>query len=368
MSCDRHPYPAQNKRWLSDKIDELIEISATGESYQDIPLDDRHVRRKRSYQMPREWLRVSPERERASKAIDEQIFRPAVMRAIELSQTSALEFPGQLVKRLKGIVTKTVYNAVRPGVYADLNDPRVREHIVNESLKTLVRSFDRQVKEMGDFMTPDISGETFQVLFQKEQARLKEKERLAHLRETEDKAEALHQRREEYAENNVIDELEELSPAELEKAATTEKDEETKSREEELNELGLDPKIAQALKLREERRKVILSRLDEPEVPEWLKHAVDTEDKDFFPMASGRFNSEDLTREDILSDFFQRELDDAEYGSEKEAKLLELLEDFIGQEGNEMIEEEPIDAVKRRVNAVLKEIEDREEVQNAKEY
>ena len=60
MSCDQHPYPAQNKRWLSDKLDEMIQLAAvtpihpfkanlgkTGESYADIPIDTRHVKQKR---------------------------------------------------------------------------------------------------------------------------------------------------------------------------------------------------------------------------------------------------------------------------------------------------------------------------------
>ena len=28
MSCDQYPYPAQNKRWLSDKLDDLMEAAA----------------------------------------------------------------------------------------------------------------------------------------------------------------------------------------------------------------------------------------------------------------------------------------------------------------------------------------------------
>lgn len=27
MSCDQYPYPAQNKRWLSDKLDEMIQLA-----------------------------------------------------------------------------------------------------------------------------------------------------------------------------------------------------------------------------------------------------------------------------------------------------------------------------------------------------
>jgi len=381
MSCERHPYPAQNKRWLSDKIDELIEIAAvhsppasltncsrvqSGEGYGDIPIDDRHVKKKRTFQMPSEWLKLSPDKRRAHQAIQDQIFLPALQKAIELSGVSVEDFPELLAKRLKAIVTSTVYNAVRPGVYADMNDPRVREHIVNESLKALVRSFDQRMARQADFITPDVTEEEFQVSFQREQARIKQKEWLDSLQEREDQAEALHNRREEYAEKNVYEELGEMTEEEVEKATKKMTDEDREKGD--VDELGVDPELAKALKIREQRRKMILSQLEEPEVPEWLKHAVDTEDKEYFPTASGRFNSEKMTREDILADFFQRELDDAEYGSEKETKLMELLEDFIEQENNEMLEEEPIDAVKRRVNAVLKEIEDREEVKNAQKY
>lgn len=317
--------------------------------------------------MPSSWLTVPHDKRRADKAIQDEIFQPALAKAISLSGFSALSFPEYLARRLKGIVTATVYNAVRPGVYADLNDPRVREHIVNESLKGLVRNFDKRVATQADFITPDISEEEFQALFKQEQERLKQKDWLDSLRARENEAEELHRRREEFAEKNVGDELDEITSDERESVEKTAKEGDAE-RMLDIDGSALDAKMVEALKIREQRRKMILSRLDEPEVPEWLKHAVDTEDKEYFPMASGRFNSEKLSREDVLADFFQRELDDAKYGSEKEAKLMELLEDFIEQENNEMVEEEPVEAVKRRVNAVLKEIEDREEVKNAQKY
>lgn len=28
MSCEQYPYPAQNKRWLSDKLDEMVQAAA----------------------------------------------------------------------------------------------------------------------------------------------------------------------------------------------------------------------------------------------------------------------------------------------------------------------------------------------------
>ena len=79
-----------------------------------------------------------------------------------------------------------------------------------------------------------------------------------------------------------LDESSEVSPAELERSKYTpmeglEKDEDSKKQ-------GLDPVLQKALKLREQRRKLILPRLEDDDVPEWLKHAVDTEDTEYFAL------------------------------------------------------------------------------------
>jgi hypothetical protein len=93
----------------------------------------------------------------------------------------------------------------------------------------------------------------------------------------------------------------------------------------------------------------------------WLKHAVDTEDTEFFPMASGCFKKKTKSRDDLLTEFFQKELNDVPYESEKKAKLLEILNKLAEEEWNETTELESVEEVKRRVHTMLKEIEDKRE-------
>lgn len=264
--------------------------------------------------------------------------------------------PNSMKKRLRGIVNATVRHAVRPGFYADMNDPMVREMVITESLKHLVWSLQRVEARHADFVTPELSEEDFEAAFKAEQQRTVEKEREARLRMEEDKRERLYNERQEYAKSGVSDEISEVTPAELKRssempAQTTEEDD--------LDNLGLDQAMKNALKLREERRKIILSRLEEPDVPEWLKHAVDTEDSEYFPMASGRFSAE-KNREEQLAEFFQKELDDVAVGSEEETALLAFIDKFVEDEESGLIEEESVEDVKKRVNAMLKEIEDRQ--------
>ena len=75
---------------------------------------------------------------------------------------------------------------------------------------------------------------------------------------------------------------------------------------------------------------------------------------------STRFSAK-KSREDVLAEFFQKELDDAPVGSEKETKLLEFIQNFMEQERSELVQEESVEEIKKRVNAMLKEIEDRKE-------
>jgi hypothetical protein len=236
-----------------------------------------------------------------------------------------------------------------------LNDPKVRELIVDESLKHLVWSFQKLKTQHTEFITPHISEEEFATIIRAEQERLVAKEREDKLQMEEDRRQRLYDQQQAYASENVIDEIEEVTPQELERAkaspAATESDDN-------LDNLGLDQQMINALKKREERRKMILSQLDEPDVPEWLKHAVDRDDTEYFPMASGRFKKE-KGREDLLADFFQSELDDIAVGSEEETAMLEFLEKFTEQEESGLLEQESVEEVKKRVNTMLKEIEDR---------
>lgn len=235
-----------------------------------------------------------------------------------------------------------------------MNDPKVRELIVDESLKHLVWSFQKLKTQHTEFITPHISEEEFASTIRAEQERLAAKEREDKIQMEEDRRQRLYDQQQAYASSNVTDEIDEITPQELQRAkpsATTESDDN-------LDNLGLDQQMINALKQREERRKMILSQLDEPDVPEWLKHAVDRDDTEYFPMASGRFKKE-KGREDLLADFFQSELDDIAVGSEEETAMLEFLEKFTEQEESGLLEQESVEEVKKRVNTMLKEIEDR---------
>ena len=372
MSYDQYPYPAQNKRWLSDKLDEMIELAMvnhahgslkltvqTGESFVDIPIDTRHIKKKPFPRIPKDWLKLSPERRRVEQAVDEQIYQPALSRCVQLAKVSSIEeLPKAITKRLRGIVNATVRNAVRPAFYADMNDPQVREMVISESLKHLVWSLERDENRYAEFVTPDLSDEEFEMAFKAEQERIDLKAKEDLLRMEEDRRERLYNARQE-AVAASIEEVKEINEAEIQKAKEQGPELDEKDKEA-FKEYGLDEAVLKALKLREERRKLVLSRLDEDAVPEWLKHAVDTDDKDFFPLASGRF-SRKKTREDEIAEFFQIELDDAKVGSEKEAKLLEFIQEFLRREEIGLVEEEGVEQIKKRVNAMLKEIEDREE-------
>lgn len=321
----------------------------------------RHVRKNRIYKIPQEWLKLTPERQRAEQAVEEQIYQPALARCVELAKVEKVDdIPANMQKRLRAIVNSTVRHAARPGFFADLNDPRVREMVINESLKHLVWSFQAVINRNTEFITPDLSEEEFEKAFKAEQERIEAKKRDDDLQAEEDRKEKLYNRQQDFAKANVMDEMAEVTPAELERARQQAPS--TTPEEDELDNMGLDDAMKKALKLREERRKLILSRLEEPEVPEWLKHAVDEDDTELFPMASGRFAKE-RNREDQLADFFQKELDECKIGSEEEAKILEFMDKLVQQEESGLVQEESVDEIKRRVNAMLKEIEDRKEQQ-----
>ena len=299
---------------------------------------------------------MSSERQAAEKAVDEDIYQPALARCVELAKLGSIEaLPPSIQRRLRGIVNATVRHAVRPGFFADLNDPRVQEMVIAESLKHLVWTFQRVEARQADFVTPDLSVEEFEQAFKAEQKRIAAKEREDSRAAEEDKRERIYNEQQAYASANVTDELLEVTPTELSRAK-----EQPVKETDNLDHLGLDDAMTKALKLREERRKLVLSRLDEDDVPEWLKHAVDAEDTEYFPAASGRFSAK-KNREELLAEFFQKELDDVPVGSEEETKLLEFMDKFVEDEESGLVEEESVDSIKQRVNAMLKEIEDKKE-------
>ena len=64
MSSETFETQAQNKRYLSDLVDNLIKEAKNGEDmFEDIPLDFRHHRRKTRLVFPKEW-KLSEERRR----------------------------------------------------------------------------------------------------------------------------------------------------------------------------------------------------------------------------------------------------------------------------------------------------------------
>lgn len=68
MSCESFPEPAQNKRYLSDLVDNLmaearLENTAEGskDPFDDVPADFRHVKWKKEIKFPDAW-KMTPER------------------------------------------------------------------------------------------------------------------------------------------------------------------------------------------------------------------------------------------------------------------------------------------------------------------
>jgi hypothetical protein len=265
------------------------------------------------------------------------------------------QIPGKIAKRLRGIVNSTVRHAVRPGFYADLNDRKVRQMIISESLKHLVWSFKSDETRQSDFVTPDLSDEELETALRAEEGRLAGKKTTESLRTEINEKQRSFEEQQAYASSNVEDEIPEITPEELQQSPET-----SATNSDELENLELDAPMKTALKAREERRKLILSRLDEPDVPEWLKHAVDTEDTQYFPMASGRFKKQ-KDREALLTEFFQKELGELTPGSEEETQLLGFMEKLVADEESGLFDEESVEDIKKRVHAMLKKIEDQKE-------
>jgi small subunit ribosomal protein S35 len=62
MACEKFEAPAQNKRYLGDLVNKLIDEAKNGvDSFKDIPLDLRHRKPKKTIKFPEEW-RLNPER------------------------------------------------------------------------------------------------------------------------------------------------------------------------------------------------------------------------------------------------------------------------------------------------------------------
>ncbi|CAG8613689.1 17824_t:CDS:2 [Cetraspora pellucida] len=58
FSCEKFPHQAQNKKYLSDLMDRLLkEARDDTETFDNIPVDLRHVKPKKRHPFPKEWLR-----------------------------------------------------------------------------------------------------------------------------------------------------------------------------------------------------------------------------------------------------------------------------------------------------------------------
>ncbi|CAK3739608.1 Hypothetical predicted protein [Lecanosticta acicola] len=66
MSCDSFEEPAQNKRWLGDRIKLLMRecLSSRSDKFEGVPLDTRHHKKKVIHQFPEEW-KITPDRKKA---------------------------------------------------------------------------------------------------------------------------------------------------------------------------------------------------------------------------------------------------------------------------------------------------------------
>lgn len=81
MSCEKFEAPAQNKRYLGDLVNKLIDEAKNGaDTFEDIPLDLRHHNSKRKPQFPEEW-KIKPEtiQQLASKREEQKVFAETVI-------------------------------------------------------------------------------------------------------------------------------------------------------------------------------------------------------------------------------------------------------------------------------------------------
>lgn len=64
MSCEQFEAPAQNKRYLGDLVNKLLDESRNGkDQFEDVPLDLRHHKSKKAVEFPEEW-KLKPQRVR----------------------------------------------------------------------------------------------------------------------------------------------------------------------------------------------------------------------------------------------------------------------------------------------------------------
>lgn len=85
MSCERFEAPAQNKRYLGDLVNKLLdEARNAADTFEDIPLDFRHHKSKKKFTFPEKW-KLKPGR------IQELLLARQNPKLLETSETPALD-------------------------------------------------------------------------------------------------------------------------------------------------------------------------------------------------------------------------------------------------------------------------------------
>ncbi|RHZ79439.1 hypothetical protein Glove_146g50 [Diversispora epigaea] len=71
FSSEKFPHLTQNKKYLSDLMDRLLkEAKDKGETFKDIPIDTRHIKKKKKIKFPIEW-RLSPQELTKDTVVDQ---------------------------------------------------------------------------------------------------------------------------------------------------------------------------------------------------------------------------------------------------------------------------------------------------------
>ncbi|KIX00642.1 uncharacterized protein Z518_09707 [Rhinocladiella mackenziei CBS 650.93] len=85
MSCERFEAPAQNKRYLGDLVNKLLdEARHGGDTFEDVPLDFRHHTSKKEYTFPEEW-KLKPAR------VQQLLTTRQNQRLLEMKDTATLD-------------------------------------------------------------------------------------------------------------------------------------------------------------------------------------------------------------------------------------------------------------------------------------
>ncbi|KAK1750846.1 mitochondrial ribosomal subunit protein-domain-containing protein [Echria macrotheca] len=98
ISCERFEHQAQNKRYLGDLVNKMIETAKDPtDMFEDIPLDTRHHKQKIVHRFPKEWI-LTEERKAQLAAIRQQAYQLDKAKRETGTLVDGLETVKQLVK------------------------------------------------------------------------------------------------------------------------------------------------------------------------------------------------------------------------------------------------------------------------------